>query len=177
MKKYKKRIALALFFITTLFSQFKPNFVPKGARDKGYVSQLSLEGMEEAEGKLKHNQIFSASLYFSKGAPSSIYSYTNVFTYNIIEGLDADIKLHGRFINNAYHDLWGNNADGGPSFAGSAGLTYSPVNNGVFDIRARTFHDKAWSGQAAYITMFGIPIKRLYRSKSFSHYSGPPIDY
>ncbi len=60
-----------------------------------------------------------------------------------------------------------------PHIAMDAGVKYSPLNNGVFDFHIRTFHDQWWSGQSVYLSFLGVPIKRLYKSKSFDHYQGP----
>ena len=64
-----------------------------------------------------------------------------------------------------------------PHLAGSAGIEYSLTERGIFSLNARTFHDPAWSGQALSISMFGIPIKKLYKSKSLHSYGGPPLDF
>ena len=45
--------------------------------------------------------------------------------------------------------------------------------NGLFDFHIRTFHDQWWSGQSIYLSFLGVPIKRLYKSKTFDHYQGP----
>ena len=174
---YKIGFALFLFYITNLFPQFKPDFIPKKVRDKSQFSYLNKETQDTSSGRLIHSQALSASFYSSSGYPALSYAYTNVFGYKLMNRLNADVKIHVRQVNNAHSDLFGKSLYNTPHLAGSAGLEYSLTNKGVFTLNARTFHDAAWSGQAAYISMFGIPIKKLYKSKSFNSHSGPPLDY
>tara|TARA_B100000029_G_C16949988_1_gene732155 strand:+ start:99 stop:410 length:312 start_codon:yes stop_codon:yes gene_type:complete len=95
-----------------------------------------------------------------------------MFEYQIRDDLRADIKIHGVFINPAYQDLWGSDLYLRPHMAMDAGVKYSPMNNGLFDIHARTYHRPSWNGQSVYLTLLGIPIKRLYTSKSFNDSKG-----
>ena len=168
-----KILATALFFGLT-YPQFRPNFI-KGPEEDPY-SELDGSGeQEDLDVRLSHKQMFSAMFSIHKGTPVSMYSYTNVFSYNIREDLIADVKIHGRFLNSAYQDIWGEDVYGRPHLAMDAGIRFSPLNNGLFDVHARTFHDEWWSGQSIYLTFLGIPVKRLYKSKSFDHYFGPNI--
>ncbi len=168
-----KTIALVLFF-GLAYPQFKPSFVKNPEKESIYEADDENDH-EETDGRFNHRQMFSAMFSIHKGAPVTMYSYTNIFSYDVREDLVADVKVHGRFLNSAYHDTWGGGIYGQPHLAMDAGIKYSPMNNGLFDIQARTFHDEWWSGQSIYLSFLGIPIKRLYKSKSFDHYFGPNL--
>ncbi len=168
-----KILAIALFS-GLVYSQFRPNFVKEPEEDP-YYEHNGPNKEELVNNRLSHKQVFSAMFGIYKGTPTSMYSYTNVFSYNIREDLTADVKIHGRFLNSAYQDIFGENMYGRPHLAMDAGIKFSPLNNGLFDVHARTFHYEWWSGQSIYLTFLGIPIKRLYKSKSFDHYFGPNI--
>ncbi len=82
-----------------LFAQFKPGFikVPK--------EEIDIETEEpfykDQDEKFKHKQMLSMSLSLKRGSPFSIYSYSNIFSYQIREDLVADMKIKGRFSNSA----------------------------------------------------------------------------
>ena len=165
-----KTITFAIY-VSLLPAQFKPGFV----REREEETRIKAEGFydEDQIERFTHRQRLSMSLSLNSGSPMSTYTYSNIFSYKIREDFVADVNIHGRFSNNTYQPL----LDGGkylsPHIAMDAGIKYSPFNNGVFDFHIRTFHDQWWSGQSAYLSFLGIPIKRLYKSKSFDHYQGP----
>ena len=148
-------IAKVLFAVTMVTAQFKPNVFPEPVGDDFY-EDTDLFGQGDIEdSRFSHQQRLSASFSLYKGVPISSYAYSN-----------------GVMINPLYQDLWGSEMHLKPHIAMDAGLKYSPVNNGLFDIHARTYHRPAWSGQSVYLTLLGIPIKRLYSSKSLNDNSG-----
>ena len=166
-----KKIAM-VFMLCVSYSQFKPTYVKEPAEDLFF--DVGDENSEEEEpGRFSHKQIFSAGFSLRQGLPLSMFSYTNTFSYDLRKDIVADINIHGRFANGAYKDTWNGQSYTTPHLAMDAGIRYSPVANGVFDLHARTFHDQWWSGQSIYLTFLGIPIKRLYKSKSFDSYFGP----
>ena len=175
--RYYAGFAFFLLFVVNLFSQFKPDFIPKIAREKDQFSYLNKEAPDTSFSRLSHSQAISASFYSSNGYPAFSYAYTNMLGYKLMKRVNADFKVHVRHIKSAYIDLQEHSLYGVPHLAGSAGIEYSLTEKGIFSLNARTFHDPAWSGQAAYISMFGIPIKKLYKSKSFDSYGGPPLDF
>ena len=154
------------------YSQFKSTSVKKPSEDR-YFDVDDESNEEEEPGRFKHKQILSAGFSLNRGLPQSVFSYTNTFAYELRKDIIADIKIHGRFMNSAYKDIWNGQPYTTPHLAMDAGIKYSPMDNGVFDLHARTFHDQWWSGQSIYLTFLGIPIKRLYSSKSFDSYLGP----
>ena len=166
-------IATGFFAATLVTAQFKPNVIPEPVSDDSYedMELFGQEGVEDS--RFGHQQRLSARFSFYKGVPISSYAYSNIFQYKIHEDLQADVKVHGVIINAAYQDLWGSELYLKPHMAMDAGLKYSPMNNGLFDIHARTYHRPSWSGQSVYLTLLGIPIKRLYSSKSFND-NNPP---
>ena len=168
MKKNSFKIILT-FLASIIYPQFNSSVFTEHKKNNLYENIK--EPNKGENGRFNHQQSFSMGLSLFNGMPQSAYSYTNVFSYKIREGLYADVKIHGRFLSGAYNDLWSSNLYSGPSLSGSAGLKYSPMNNGVFDIQARAYQEKDWSGQSVYLTMFGIPIKRIYKSRDW--YRGP----
>ena len=171
-----KKIIIFVCFLSFGFAQFKPDFI-RNPKEDPYHSSDEVSMKDETENRFRHRQILTMGFSLFRGAPLSMYSYTNVFSYDIREDLVADVKIHGRFVHGAYQDLWGSDAYTRPHLAMDAGVRYSPMNNGLFDIRARTYHDEWWNGQSIYLTFLGIPIKRLYKSRSFDEYYGPnPLD-
>ena len=160
-----------IVYASLLSAQFKPGFVKVPKEEIG----IETEGLydENQLGKFKHKQVLSMSLSLKKGSPLSIYSYSNIFSYQIREDLVADMKIKGRFSNSPNNLFLVDKRYLSPHIAMDAGIKYSPFNNGVFDFHMRTFHDRWWSGQSVYLSFLGVPIKRLYKSKSFDHYQGP----
>ena len=114
-----KILAITLFS-GLVYPQFRPNFV-KGPEEDPYYEPNGPNKQELVDDRLSHKQVFSAAFGIHKGAPTSMYSYTNVFSYNIREDLTADVKIHGRFLNSAYRDIWGENIYGRPHLAMDAG--------------------------------------------------------
>ena len=157
--------------VSLLPAQFKPSFVkvPKEEMD------IEAEGFhdEDQVEKFKHKQVLSMSFLLKRGSPLSIYSYSNIFSYQVREDLVADMKIKGRFSSSLNNPFLLDERYLSPHIAMDAGIKYSPLNNGIFDFHIRTFHDQWWSGQSAYLSLLGVPIKRLYKSKSFDHYQGP----
>ena len=88
-----------VIYVSLLSAQFKSGFVkvPKEEID------IEAEGFydEDQVEKFKHKQMLSMSLYLKGGGPLSIYSYSNIFSYQIREDLVADMKIKGRFSNSA----------------------------------------------------------------------------
>ena len=160
-----------VIYASLLSAQFKPGFIkaPKEEID------IEAEGFydKDQDEKFKHKQMLSMSLSLKRGSPFSIYSYSNIFSYQIREDLVADMKIKGRFSNSVNNPFFVDEKYLSPHIAMDAGVKYSPLNNGVFDFHIRTFHDQWWSGQSVYLSFLGVPIKRLYKSKSFDHYQGP----
>tara|TARA_Y100000816_G_C25909351_1_gene474288 strand:- start:171 stop:695 length:525 start_codon:yes stop_codon:yes gene_type:complete len=160
-----------VIYISLLSAQFKPGFVkvPKeeiGIEAGGFYDEDQVE-------KYKHKQVLSMSLSLKRGSPLSLYSYSNIFSYQVREDLVADMTIKGRFTSNANNPFLVGKRYLSPHIAMDAGIKYSPLNNGMFDFHIRTFHDQWWSGQSVYLSFLGVPIKRLYKSKSFDHYQGP----
>ena len=160
-----------VIYVSLLSAQFKPSFVRVPKQEMGIEAE-DLYDEDQVE-KFKHRQVLSMSLALKGGSPLSLYSYSNIFSYQIREDLVADMKIKGRFSNLANNPLLVNERYLSPHIAMDAGIKYSPLNNGVFDFHIRTFHDQWWSGQSVYLSFLGVPIKRLYKSKSFDHYQGP----
>ena len=165
-----KTITLVIY-VSLLPAQFEPGFVkvPKEEMD------IEAEGFhdEDQVEKFKHKQVLSMSFLLKRGSPLSIYSYSNIFSYQVREDLVADMKIKGRFSSSLNNPFLLDERYLSPHIAMDAGIKYSPLNNGIFDFHIRTFHDQWWSGQSAYLSLLGVPIKRLYKSKSFDHYQGP----
>jgi hypothetical protein len=160
-----------IIYVSLLSAQFKPGFikVPKeetGIEAKGFYDEDQVE-------KFKHKQVLSMSFALKRGSPLSLYSYSNIFSYQIREDLVADMKIKGRFSNLTNKPFLVNERYLSPHIAMDAGIKYSPLNNGLFDLHIRTFYDQWWSGQSVYLSFLGVPIKRLYKSKSFDLYQGP----
>ena len=160
-----------VIYVSLLSAQFKPSFVRVPKQEMGIEAE-DLYDEDQVE-KFKHRQVLSMSLALKGGSPLSLYSYSNIFSYQIREDLVADMKIKGRFSNLANNPLLVNERYLSPHIAMDAGIKYSPLNNGIFDFHIRTFHDQWWSGQSVYLSFLGVPIKRLYKSKSFDHYQGP----
>ena len=160
-----------VIYISLLSAQFKPGFVKVPKEEIG----IEAEGLydEDQVEKFKHKQMLSMSISLKGGSPFSIYSYSNIFSYQIREDLVADMKIKGRFSNSPNNLFLVDKRYLSPHIAMDAGIKYSPLNNGIFDFHIRTFHDQWWSGQSIYLSLLGVPIKRLYKSKSFDHYQGP----
>ena len=160
-----------VIYTSLLSAQFNPGFikVPKEEID------IEAEGFydEDLVEKFKHRQTLSMSLSLKRGSPLSTYSYSNIFSYQIREDLVADMKIKGRFSNSANNPFLVDKRYLSPHIAMDAGIKYSPLNNGIFDFHIRTFHDQWWSGQSIYLSLLGVPIKRLYKSESFDYYQGP----
>ena len=154
-----------------LSAQFKPGFVKVPKEEIG----IEAEGLydEDQVEKFKHKQTLSMSLFLKRGGPLSTYSYSNIFSYQIREDLVADMKIKGRFSNSVNSPFLVDEKYLSPHIAMDAGVKYSPLNNGLFDFHIRTFYDQWWSGQSVYLSFLGVPIKRLYKSKSFDNYQGP----
>ena len=165
------RTIIFVVYASLLPAQFKPGFVKEPKEDIG----IDAEGLydEDQVEKFKHKQTLSMSLSLTSGSPLSLYSYSNIFSYQIRDDLVADVKINGRFSNSANNLLLVDEKYLSPHISMDAGIKYSPLNNGIFDFHIRTFHDQWWSGQSIYLTFLGIPIKRLYNSKSFDSYFGP----
>ena len=160
-----------IIYVSLLFAQFKPGLVKAPKEEMGIEAEGFYE--EDQVEKFKHKQMLSMSLALKRGSPLSLYSYSNIFSYQIREDLVADIKIEGRFSNSINSPLLVGKRYLSPHIAMDAGIKYSPLNNGIFDFHIRTFHDQWWSGQSIYLSFLGFPIKRIYRSKSFDHYQGP----
>ena len=160
-----------VIYVSLLSAQFKPGFVRVPKEEMGIEAEELYD--EDQVEKFKHRQVLSMSLALKGGSPLSLYSYSNIFSYQIREDLVADMKIKGRFSNLANNLLLVNERYLSPHIAMDAGIKYSPLNNGIFDFHIRTFHDQWWSGQSVYLSFLGVPIKRLYKSKSFDHYQGP----
>ena len=160
-----------IIYVSLLSAQFKPSFVRVPKEEMGIEAEELYD--EDQVEKFKHRQVLSMSLALKGGSPLSLYSYSNIFSYQIREDLVADMKIKGRFSNLANNLLLVNERYLSPHIAMDAGIKYSPLNNGIFDFHIRTFHDQWWSGQSVYLSFLGVPIKRLYKSKSFDHYQGP----
>ena len=160
-----------VIYVSLLSAQFKPGFVRVPKEEMGIEAEELYD--EDQVEKFKHRQVLSMSLALKGGSPLSLYSYSNIFSYQIREDLVADMKIKGRFSNLANNPLLVNERYLSPHIAMDAGIKYSPLNNGIFDFHIRTFHDQWWSGQSVYLSFLGVPIKRLYKSKSFDHYQGP----
>ena len=165
-----KTIALVIC-VSLLPAQFKPGFVKVPKEEMG----IEAEGLndEDQVEKFKHKQMLSMSLFLKRGSPLSIYSYSNNFSYQLREDLVADMKIEGRFSSSANNPFLVEERYLSPHIAMDAGIKYSPLSNGIFDFHIRTFHDQWWSGQSVYLSFLGVPIKRLYKSKSFDYYQGP----
>ena len=166
----KKTITFVIY-TSLLSAQFNPGFinVPKEEID---IEADALYDKDQVE-KFKHKQVLSMSLDLKRGSPLSLYSYSNVFSYQIREDLVADMKVKGRFSSSANNPFLVDKRYLSPHIAMDAGIKYSPLNNGLFDLHIRTFHDQWWSGQSVYLSFLGVPIKKLYKSKSFDYYQGP----
>ena len=160
-----------VIYVSLLSAQFKPGFVRVPKEEMGIEAEELYD--EDQVEKFKHRQVLSMSLALKGGSTLSLYSYSNIFSYQIREDLVADMKIKGRFSNLANNLLLVNERYLSPHIAMDAGIKYSPLNNGIFDFHIRTFHDQWWSGQSVYLSFLGVPIKRLYKSKSFDHYQGP----
>ena len=160
-----------IIHVSLLFAQFKPGFIKVPKEEMGIEAEGFYE--EDQVEKFKHKQMLSMSLALKRGSPLSLYSYSNIFSYQIREDLVADMKIKGRFSNSTNSLFLVDKRYLSPHIAMDAGIKYSPFNNGVFDFHIRTFHDQWWSGQSIYLSLLGVPIKRLYKSKSFDHYQGP----
>ena len=160
-----------IIYVSLLLAQFKPAFIKVPKEETGIKAEEFYD--EDQVKRFKHKQMLSMSLALKRGSPLSLYSYSNIFSYQIREDLVADMKIKGRFSSSASNPLLVNERYLSPHIAMDAGIRYSPLNNGLFDFNIRTFHDQWWSGQSVYLSFLGVPIKRLYKSKSFDHYQGP----
>ena len=160
-----------IIYVSLLFAQFKPGFIKVPKEEIG-IEVDGLYDKDQVE-KFKHKQMLSVSLSLKRGSPLSLYSYSNIFSYQIREDLVADMKIKGRFSSSVNNPFLVDERYLSPHIAMDAGIKYSPLNNGIFDFHIRTFHDQWWNGQSIYLSLLGVPIKRLYKSKSFDHYQGP----
>ena len=160
-----------VIYTSLLSAQFNPGFIKVSKEEMG----IEADGFYDKDqvDKFKHKQTLSMSFALKRGSPLSLYSYSNIFSYQIREDLVADMKIKGRFSNSANNPSLVNKRYLSPHIAMDAGIKYSPLNNGLFDFHIRTFHDQWWSGQSVYLSLLGVPIKSLYRTKSFDHYQGP----
>ena len=160
-----------VIYVSLLSAQFKPGLVKEPKEEIG----IEAEGLYDQDqiGKFQHKQMLSMLFSLKRGSPLSIYSYSNIFSYQVREDLVADVKINGRFSNSANNPFLVDEKYLSPHIAMDAGIKYSPLNNGIFDFHIRAFHDQWWSGQSVYLSLLGIPIKRLYKSKSFDDYQGP----
>ena len=165
------KIITLVIYVSLLSAQFKAGFV-KMPKEKTGIEAEGFYDEDQVE-KFKHKQMLSMLLSLERGSPLSIYSYSNIFSYQIRDDLVADVKIKGRFSNSANNPYLVDSRYLSPHIAIDAGIKYSPLNNGIFDFHIRTFHDQWWSGQSLYLSFLGVPIKRLYKSKSFDHYQGP----
>ena len=125
--------------------------------------------------RLKHQQSFSSSFMFSQGLPMSINSYTNTITYHFREDLIVDANVHLFNVMGAYTDLWGNDVSRQLNTAFDAGVHYYPMNNGIFDVEARTHHSPFFNGQYVNLNILGFTVKRLYKSENYHSVFGPDI--
>ena len=160
-----------IIYGSLLFAQLKPGFIKVPKEEMSIEAEGFFE--EDQVEKFKHKQMLSMSLALKGGSPLSLYSYSNIFSYQIREDLVVDMKIKGRFSNLANNLFLVNERYLSPHIAMDAGIKYSPLNNGLFDLHIRTFYDQWWSGQSVYLSFLGVPIKRLYKSKSFDLYQGP----
>lgn len=165
------KIITFVVYASLLSAQFRPGFVKVPKEEIGKEAEGFYD--KDQDKKFEHKQMLSMLLFLKKNSPISIYSYSNVFSYQIREDLVADMKIKGRFSNSANNPFLVDERYLSPYIAMDAGIKYSPLSNGVFDFQIRTFHDQWWSGQSIYLSFLGVPIKRLYKSKSFDHYQGP----
>ena len=66
-------------------AQFKPGFV-KVPKEEINIEAEGFYDKDQNE-KFKHKQMLSMSISLKKGSPFSIYSYSNIFSYQIREDL------------------------------------------------------------------------------------------
>ena len=105
---------------------------------------------------------FKMGLSSLDGYPLSFYSYTNALSFQLIEGLIGDTKLHGTYIPFSYP---GTSIPSKVHLSFDSGLRYYPMSNRAFNIEARTYHGLFGSGQTLDINILGFTVKRLYQSK------------
>ena len=93
-----------VIYASLLSAQFKPGFVwvPKEEID------IEAEGFcdKDQDEKFKHKQMLAMSISLKRGSPYLIYSYSNIFSYQIREDLLADMKIKGRSSNSANTPFW-----------------------------------------------------------------------
>ena len=95
---YDARFIFFLFFVTNIFSQFKPDFIPKINKEKDQFFNLSKEARDTSLSRLNHSQAISATFYSSNGYPAFSYAYTNLFGYKLMNRVNADFKIHVRHV-------------------------------------------------------------------------------
>jgi hypothetical protein len=126
---------------------------------------VTKDSLSFADSRFNHRQQFSMGFAVYEKSPLSYNAYTNILTYQIREDLVADAKLRLFNIAGPYSDIWGSS---GLQTSVDAGLRYFPMNNGLFDIEARTYHTPGFNGQYVYLNFLGMRIKRLYKVESGS---------
>ena len=157
--------AIFVFVINTYsFSQLKEENIDYNHVNtvKEYKNLGKLNHGFDKDKTYRFEQTFKMGLSNLNGYPLSFYSYTNGFSFQLIEGLIGDANLHGTYIPFSY------SSTSIPSkfyLSFDSGLKYYPMNNGVFNVEARTYHGPFGSGQTLDIDILGFTIKRLYQSK------------
>ena len=86
-----------VIYASLLSAQFKPGFIKVPKEE----TNIEAEGFydKDQDEKFKHKQMLSMSISLKRGNHFSIYSYSNIFSYQIREDLVADMKIKGRFSN------------------------------------------------------------------------------
>ena len=123
-----------IIYTSLLSAQFKPDFITVPKEEIG-IEADGLYAKDQIE-RFKHKQVLSMSLSLKGRSPFSIYSYSNIFSYQIREDLVADMKIKGRFSNSVNNPLLVDKRYFSPHIAMDAGIKYSPLNNGIFDLFA-----------------------------------------
>ena len=123
------------------------------------------DSLSFVDSRFDHRQKFSMGFAVYDRRPLSYNAYTNILTYQIREDLIADAKLGLFNISGPYSDIWGSSE---LQTSVDVGLRYFPMNNGLFDIEARTYHTPGFNGQYVYLNLLGVRIKRLYKVESGS---------
>ena len=158
-------VAIFVFVINSFsFSQLREENIDYNPVNmvKEYKNLGKLNHGFDEEKKFRFEQSFKMGLSNLNGYPLSFYSYTNGFSFQLIKGLIGDTKFHGTYIPFSY------SSTSTPSkfyLSFDSGLKYYPMNNGAFNLEARTYHGPFGSGQTLDIDILGFTIKRLYQSK------------
>ena len=86
-----------VIYTSLLSAQFNPGFIKVPKEEMG----IEADGFYDKDqvDKFKHKQTLSLSFALKRGSPLSLYSYSNIFSYQIREDLGADMKIKGRFSN------------------------------------------------------------------------------